>query len=48
MKLASLDTELKVKWVFIPNENRERWEKYYDIQSKKKTPNRPLIILSCF
>jgi hypothetical protein len=36
MEIATLDTELWVKWMFTPNENWERWEKYYDIQSKTK------------
>jgi hypothetical protein len=36
MKITALDSELWVKWMFIPIENRDSWEKYYDIQSKRK------------
>jgi hypothetical protein len=36
MKITMIDSELQVKWKFIPNENWERWEKYYDTQSKTK------------
>jgi hypothetical protein len=34
MNTTTLDSELWVKLMYIPNENRERWEKYYDLQSK--------------
>jgi hypothetical protein len=36
MKITTLDSELWVKRMYIPNESRETWEKYYDIQSKRE------------
>jgi hypothetical protein len=36
MKIKTLDSEFWVKWMYIPIENWEKWEKYYDIQSKSK------------
>jgi hypothetical protein len=36
MKIKILDSELWIKWMYIPNENQEKWEKYYDIPNKTK------------